>query len=107
MNGTFRITSSTNNSQFEYKNSAMIIQGNFAKDATSGVLQNIAGSCYRMNAQGQQGEYFGNFNGYLREGSQDIKYSMSEMSRRDANYVWDAIDEIEPYVLGTDNNTEE
>lgn len=100
MNGTFRITSSTNNSQFEYKNNVMIIQGNFAKDATSGVLQNIAGSCYRMNENGEQGDYFGNFNGYMHDG--EVKYSMSEMSRRDANSVWDAIDEIEPQILGED-----
>ena len=30
----------------------------------------------------------------------EIKYSVSEMSRKDSNLVWTAIGEIEPYVLG-------
>ena len=101
MTGTFVITSSTSNSQFEYKNSAMVIQGNFAKDTTTDALQNISASCYRKNDSGEQGEYFGNFNGYCREDG-EIRYSMSEMSRRDANSVWDAIDEIEPQILDAD-----
>ena len=40
--------------------------------------------------------------GFARDG-QEIKYSMSEMSRQDANLVWDAIDEIEPLITGEDN----
>lgn len=100
MTGTFKITSSTNNSQFEYSNAQMNIQGNFAKDTTTDALQNISASCYRKNDSGGQGEYFGNFSGYCREDG-EIRYSMSEMSRRDANSVWDAIDEIEPQILET------
>lgn len=105
--GNFVVKNQTSNVQFEYSNNTMIVQGNYVKNATTGQLQTYTGQCYRKNQQGQQGEYFGNFSGFLRDGSQEIKYSMSEMSRRDSNAVWDAIDEIEPYVLGTDSNTEE
>lgn len=105
--GNFVIKNQTSNTQYEYSNATMIVTGNYAKDVTSGKLQTYNGSCFRKNEQGQQGEYFGNFNGIYREGSADIKYSMSEMSRRDANAVWDAIDEIEPHVLGTDNSSGE
>ena len=35
---------------------------------------------------------------HLRDG--EVRYSLSEMSRKDSNKVWDAIDEIEPYVMG-------
>jgi hypothetical protein len=38
----------------------------------------------------------------MRDG--EIRYSMSEMSRRDSNLVWDAIDGIEPYILGENTN---
>lgn len=96
--GTFVIKTQTLNAQYEYKDSNIIVQGNFVKDASSGDLQSISGSCYRINAQGEQGEYVGNFNGYMRDG--EIKYSVSEMSRKDSNLVWTAIGEIEPYVLG-------
>jgi hypothetical protein len=53
---------------------------------------------------GGQGEYIGNFNGYMRDG--EVKYSISEMSRKDANKVWDAIDEIEQNILGTNGEDE-
>ena len=96
--GTFNVISSTLNSQYEYKDDNLVVNGNFAKDATTDTLQNVSGSCYRINAQGEQGEYVGNFNGNMRNG--EIKYSVSEMSRKDSNLVWTAIGEIEPYVLG-------
>jgi hypothetical protein len=105
--GNFVVKNQMSNVQFEFTNSTMIVHGMYVKDATTNKFQSYTGQCYRKNAQGQQGEYFGNYNGYLRDGSSEVKYSMSEMSRRDSNLVWDAIDEIEPYVLGTDSNTEE
>ena len=95
--GTFVIKSSTLNNQFEYSDESLIVVGNYAKDAQNDELQNVSGSCYRNNG-GEQGEYVGNFNGYMRDG--EIRYSMSEMSRKDSNKVWDAIDEIEANILG-------
>ena len=72
-------------------------------DATTSTLQNVSGSAYRLAQGGQRGEYVGNFNGYMRDG--EIRYTMSEMSRRDSNKVWDAIDEIEANIMGS--NAEE
>ena len=96
---TFNITSSSMNNQFEYADENVTVQGSYTKDATTDTLQNVSGSVYKVPAQhGQQGEYIGNFNGYMRDG--EIRYSLSEMSRKDSNKVWDAIDEIEVYVLG-------
>lgn len=96
--GTFNITSSFLNNNYEYKNSVVVVTGNYNKDAKTDTLQNINGSVYVQNQDGEQGEYIGNFNGYMRDG--EIRYSMSEMSRRDSDKVWDAIDEIEQNVLG-------
>ena len=81
----------------------LMYTGNFVKNATTGSLITYNGQCYRKNAQGQQGENFGNFNGFYREGQQEVKYSMSEMGRNDSALVWAAIDEIEPHVIGTDS----
>ena len=100
--GNFVVKNVTSNTTYEYSDASIIVTGNYVKDANTGALQAYNGQCYRKNAQGQMGEYFGNFNGFLREGEQEVKYSMSEMSRRDSNLVWNAIDEIEPNVIGTD-----
>lgn len=97
---TFRITSSSLNNQYEYANEYVTVQGNYTKDATNDTLQNISGSVYNP-AVGGQGEYIGNFNGYMRDN--EIKYSISEMSRRNASKVWDAIDEIEANITGANN----
>ena len=96
--GTFNIISSTLNNQYEYKDASLVVNGNYTKDAQNDTLQNISGSCYRINTAGEQGDYVGNFNGYPKDG--DIVYDLSQMNRRDSNLVWDAIDEIEPNVTG-------
>lgn len=95
--GTFNVINSTLNTQYEYKDANLIVTGNYTKNSQDNTLQSIGGSCYRNN-NGQQGDYVGNFNGYVRDGV--IRYSLSEMTRTDSNYVWDAIGEIETYVLG-------
>lgn len=100
MNGTFNIKSQTNNSDYEYKNTQVFVNGSFAKDITTGDLKNINGSCYHVDQSGNMGAYIGNFNGTMRDG--EVRYSLSDMTRQDSNLVWDAIDDIEPYVLGED-----
>lgn len=96
---TFNVTSSSLNNQFEYADENVTVQGSYTKDATNDTLQNVSGSVYKVPAQqGQQGEYIGNFNGYMRDG--EVRYSISEMSRRNANMTWDAIDEIEANITG-------
>lgn len=103
--GTFTVTSSNLNNGYNYKDSAVIVTGSYNKDAQTNSLQNVSGQVYRQDAHGEQGDYIGNFNGYMRDG--EIRYSMSEMSRRDSNLVWDAIDGIEPYILDQSTNSEE
>lgn len=96
---TFNVTSSSLNNQYEYADENVTVQGSYTKDATNDTLQNVSGSVYKVPAQqGQQGEYIGNFNGYMRDG--EVRYSISEMSRRNANMTWDAIDEIEANITG-------
>lgn len=96
-NGTFEIKSQTHNATYEYKDANLIVQGQFVKDGTTNELQTINGSCYNKDGQGGQGSFIGNFNGYMRDG--EIRYTLSEMSRRDSNKVWDAIDAIEAEII--------
>lgn len=94
---TFNITSSTLSSSYEYSNGVVTVNGNFRKNGATGALQNLGGSVYADNG-GEKGDYIGNFDGNMRDS--EILYSLSEMSRGDSEKVWDAIDDIEAYVLG-------
>ena len=96
--GTFEVTSSTLNNQYSFKDENLVVNGAYVKDAQNNTLRSISGACYLITESGEPGNYVCNFNGYMRDG--EIKYSVSEMSRKDSNLVWTAIGEIEPYVLG-------
>ena len=91
---TFTITSSKVNKTFTLENENINITGSFVTDEQSGEVQTIQGTAYRG---GQGGAYIGNFNGQMRDG--EMRYSLSEMSRRDSMMVWDAIDEIEQHIM--------
>jgi len=105
MNGNFEVKKVTENTSYEYKNSEIIVLGTYSKNGTTKKLESIHGDCYRKGQDDSQGEFFGSFNGIVRS-NDEVRYSMSEMSRRDANKIWDAIDEVEPEVLG-ENSEEE
>ena len=92
---TINITSSKVDKTYTLENENISIQGSAVTDQASGELKNLQGNCYRA---GQGGAYIGNFNGVMRD--QEMHYSLSEMTRRDSSMVWDAIDEIESYILG-------
>ena len=93
----FVIKSSTLNSQYEFKDEAIIVNGNFQKNAQDGKLTSISGECYR-NVDGNMGESFGYFNGYPN--GDEMMYDLSQMKRAYNNIVWDAIEAIELEVLG-------
>ena len=95
--GSFVIKSQTHNATYEYNDENLIVQGQYVKDGATGELQTISGSAYNKDGQGGQGSFIGNFNGYMRDG--EIRYTLSEMSRRDSNKVWDAIDAIEAEII--------
>lgn len=96
--GNLTITSSKLNEQFNYQNEDLFVIGSCDKDASNdNALINLSGQVYRNN-EGQQGDYVGNFMGYMRDGV--MKYSISEMTRTDANKTWDAIDEIQADLTG-------
>ena len=97
----FEITSSSLNNQYNFEDDNVKVQGGYAQNAQDSSLQSVNGSVYRNN-EGQQGEFIGNFNGTVRDGV--IRYTLSEMSRRDANLAWDAIDAIEAEI--TSQNAE-
>jgi hypothetical protein len=104
MEGTFNITNSKLNSQYEFKAPSIIVNGTFTKDATTGDLLTLNGACYR-NENGEVGAYFGTFTGTPSGG--EIQYDLSSMRRQDSNLVWDAIDAIEPQILGNGTNAGE
>lgn len=95
---TFTVTSSNLNCGYEYKNESVEVSGSYSKDATTDTMTNVSGTAYVTTPDGR-GDYIGNFNGYMRDG--EVRYSLSEMSRKNSNLVWNAIDEIELNIIGT------
>lgn len=94
----FNIVSSTLNTSYNYKD-VIIVQGSFVKDASNGNVQSISGSCY-VNNLNEQGQFVGNFNGYMRDSK--IKYSFSEVSLEDLDKVKAAIADIEAELMPVD-----
>ena len=95
---TFNITSSTLNNNFTYENDNLSINGSFMQDAKTSDLQTISGTAYKPQSEGQQGLYVGNFNG--RMVNDEMKYTLSDMTKQDTLLVLNAIDEIEKYING-------
>lgn len=95
----FVVKSSTLNSQYEFKDVNIIVNGNFQKNAQDGKLTSISGECYR-NVDGNMGDSFGYFNGYPN--GNEMMYDLSQMKRADSELVWDAIEAIEEEVLPTE-----
>lgn len=96
--GTFNLKSSEISSNYEYIDTNVVVQGSFTKNAKTGELHSLNGFCYRNNDD-KPGDSIGNFGGYPAGG--EIMYDLSQMKRADSNIMWDAIDAIEPHVLGT------
>jgi len=96
--GTFVITSSALNNQYTYTNASVFVSGSYSLDAQTNVEQNISGQVYTVAQGGGQGDYIGNFNGYLN--GDEMQYTLSQMTRQKANMVWDAIDEIDAEIHG-------
>ena len=92
----FVVKSSTLNSQYEFKDVNIIVNGNFQKNAQDGKLTSISGECYR-NVDGNMGDSFGYFNGYPN--GNEMVYDLSQMKRADSELVWDAIEAIEAEIL--------
>lgn len=101
--GTFNITDSNLNNQFIYTDENIIVDGNYNLDATTRVIKNVTGNAYAKDENGEKGEFIGNFIGNVADGN--LEYSLSQMSRRESNMVWDAIDEIEANI--TESNGSE
>lgn len=99
--GNLVIKDSTSKTTFEYSNDKMIAQGEYEK-GLQGKLKTVKATCFHKNEDGTIGTNFGNFHGIMRADNK-IHYSMSEMSREDSTTVWDAIDEMEPEIIGEDN----
>jgi hypothetical protein len=93
----FVITSSKKDRTYIYESDDIKVNGTYQAEEETGMVLNITGACYRTITEPGTSDYIGNFNGTMRNG--EIKYSLSEMSRKDSMLVWNAIDEIEQNIL--------
>jgi len=101
----FEIKSQSLNTQFEYENDDLVINGSYGSNKQETEIQSINGSAHRKPDGDGNGEYIGNFTGTLNGG--EMEYSMSKMSRRNANRMWEAIDGIEENINAGGNESQE
>lgn len=97
---TFNIISSKLTTTFEMKDANVIVMGSYNEDAVTKTVQDINGSVYVKTQDGGQGQYIGNFNGFMRDGG--MRYSISEMTHAQSQLVWTAIEEIEEEIFKED-----
>lgn len=93
----FEIKSQSLTTQYEYVNDDVMVYGSSSSDKTETEVQGINGQVYRKPENEGRGEYVGNFTGTM--GTDGMEYSLSKMTRRNTNLVWDAIDGIEAHIL--------
>lgn len=103
--GTFNVTNSVLENHYTYSNGVVTIIGSCAVDVLKSSPQTVGGSAFTVKEDGSQGEYIGNFNGNYHDG--EWTYSLSEMTRQQANSVWEAIAEIEVEISGSNGSEEE
>lgn len=100
----FEIKSQSLATQYEYANDEVIVNGTYSSNKTETEVQGINGQVYRKPDGEGRGEYVGNFTGTMSEDG--MEYSLSKMTRRNTNLVWDAIDGIEAHILPQEGGEE-
>lgn len=98
--GTFTKTRSVLDNQYSYVNESLMIAGNYILDAATNAFINVSGSVFAVGVNGNQGDFIGSFNGSMDDDK--MSYSFSQMTKEQSDLVWEAVKEIEPYVLGKD-----
>lgn len=99
MTGQFIVKSQVKHTDYEYRNSAVVVTGSIRYEVSTATVSEINGSVYEAN-QDSTGAYIGNFTGRPNNG--EMEYSLSQMKRSNSNKTWDAIDEIEEAANETD-----
>lgn len=93
----FVVKSQSLTTQYEYTNDDVVVNGTYSSDKSETEVQGTNGQVYRRPEGEGRGDYVGNFTGTM--GSEGMEYSLSKMTRRNTNLVWDAIDGIEAHIL--------
>lgn len=93
----FEIKSQSLTTQYEYENDDVMVYGAYNSDKTETEVQSVNGQVYRKPEGEGRGEVVGNFTGTMSKDG--MKYSLSTMTRRNNNLVWNAIDGIEAHIL--------
>ena len=98
MNPTFEIISESVNKEFKVTTDETVSTGNISLQ--QGEVKQISGTVFTKNAEGNQGEYIGNFNGQKR--GEEMKYSFSEMSYDQSVAAWEVIETIENSIFNNE-----
>ena len=81
-------------SQFEYEDGTLNVQGEIRRNAETSEVERVAGS---VSIKEETQVHVGSFSGSMR--GNEMKYSLSEMTRLNADIVWSAIAAIEQQII--------
>lgn len=84
---------------YEYPSEQIIVQGSYEKDATSGDITSISGTCY-VNNGGVIGANIGNYNGNNYGGT--FKYNFNDVSLSNLELIQGVALEIENEIKKVD-----
>lgn len=81
-------------SQFEYEDGTLNVQGEIRRNAETSEVERVSGS---VSIKEETQVHVGSFSGSMR--GNEMKYSLSEMTRPNADIVWGAIAAIEQQII--------
>lgn len=91
----FVIINETTREEYKVTMATAIVCGYIERQ--QGVLTSINGTAYVKNESGEQGDFIGNFNGRIVNGT--MKYSLSELTHEQSEMMWSAIATIEENIF--------
>ena len=97
----FEILNKTVNSNYEYEDNNLKVNGSYSKDATTGTVLSMSGQMYDIDDL----HSVGNFRGDLQIG--EMKYSLSGVKVEDGAKAWQAISDIATRVQAEDSAEQE
>ena len=86
---------------FKNPNGDTIVEGRFEKNVDGNVetLTRVEFDVWMEDANGEHGNYIGKVIGVPLPDGSDMRYNFPDCTRRQANLIWDQIDEIEQHYF--------
>lgn len=100
---TFEIKKESQTKEYRVVTDSAIATGNISM--VQGRVEQVSGTLFGKDEQGNQGEYRANFNGDTNDGK--LKWNISKVDRETSDQVWEVIDTIEENLPASEEEEED